>query len=135
MSATPLSLIGRQASLTGIRNGLDVGGGRALCYTGTPPDSAADTPAGALLGTVLLASTSGAVATSGALATLTLAMPRTAMATASGEIGFIRLADGSGTGYLDARAGVEGSGMPAIVNVTQVYAGGEIQLLSFVIAQ
>jgi hypothetical protein len=134
MSATPLSLVARQASLTGIRNALDAGGGRALCYSGLPPANPADTPDGALLGTVLLASTSGAVGASGALATLTLTVPRTALAAASGEIGFIRLADGSSAGFLDAPVGVEGSDAPAIVNVTQVFAGGEIQLLSFVIA-
>lgn len=129
-----LSLIARQGCLTGLRNALDAGGGRALFYAGSPPDTPDETPAGALLGAVLLAGTSGTVGSSGALATLTLTVPRTGLATASGEIGFIRFADGAGQGLLDLPAGIDGSGAPATVSVTQVFAGGEIQLLSCVIA-
>ena len=129
-----LSLIARQACLTGLQNALDAGGGRALFFAGAPPDTPADTPAGALLGTVLLASTSGTVGASGALATLTLAVPRVAAATASGDIGFMRLADGAGNGFRDVVAGVDGSGALAVLNSTQVFAGGEIQLTACVLA-
>ena len=132
---TPLSLIARKAELTGLRNGLDVGGGQALFYTNAPPDLPDTATAETLLGSIALAATSGGVGESGALATLTLTVPQVASAVASGVIGFVRLANGAGDGFMDLPVGIAGSGQPVIVSATQVYAGGELQLVSCVIAK
>lgn len=132
---TPLSLVARKAELTGLRNALDVGGGKALFYTGAPPTVPDDATAGTLIGTIALAATSGVVGASGALAALVLAVPQVALATSTGVIGFVRLVNGAGDGFMDLPVGVAGSGMPVIVNAVQVYAGGELQLVSCVIAK
>jgi hypothetical protein len=132
---TPLSLTARKAELTGLRNGLDAGGGKALFYTGIPPALPDSATAETLLGTIALAATSGVVGASGALATLTLAVPQVASAIVQGDIGFVRLVNGAGDGFMDLPVGVAGSGMPVIVNATQVYTGGELQFVSCVIAK
>lgn len=132
---TPLSLVARKAELTGLRNALDVGGAKALFYTGAVPTLPDDTSTGTLLGTIALAATSGVVGAVGLLATLSLTVPQVALASATGQIGFVRLVNGAGDGFMDLPAGVAGSGMPVIVNATQVYAGGELQLVSCVIAK
>lgn len=132
---TPLSLIARKAELTGLRNALDAGGGEALFYTNSPPATPDTATAETLLGTIALATTSGVIGASGALATLTLTVPQVAPAAATGVIGFVRLADGVGNGFMDLPVGLAGSGLPVIVNATQVYAGGELQLVSCVIAK
>jgi len=132
---TPLSLIARKAELTGLRNGLDVGGGKALFYTGLPPATPDLATGETLIGTIALAATSGVVSASSALATLTLTVPQAALAAASGVIGFVRLANGAGEGFMDLPVGLAGAGQPVTVNATQVYAGGELQLVSCVIAK
>lgn len=132
---TPLSLIARKAELTGLRNALDIGGAKVLFYTGTVPPLPDDPTAETLIGTIPLSATSGVVGASALLATLTLTVPQVAPAAATGQIGFVRLVNGAGVGFMDLPAGVAGSGMPVIVNATLVYAGGELQLVSCVIAK
>ena len=132
---TPLSLIARKAELTGLRNGMDAGGAQMLFYTGAPPARPDDATSETLLGANPLAATSGTVGASGDLATLTLSTPRVVPASATGQIGFARLVNGAGDGFMDLLAGVAGSGMPVILNTLQVYANGEIQLIACVIAK
>jgi hypothetical protein len=132
---TPLSLIARQAELTGLRNALDIGGGKMAFYTNAPPATPDTATAETLLGTIPLATLSGTVGAAGALATLTLAVPQVATAVSTGVIGFVRLTNGAGAGFMDLSVGLAGSGLPVIVNATQVYAGGELQLISCVIAK
>lgn len=129
--STPLSLVGRKAQLLGLRAVL----GQAVFYAGLPPATPDEAPAGALLGHVLLASPAGVVGDAAGLATLTLDGPQIANATATGVIGFIRFATADGSGVLDVQAGLAAAGLPAVVNALQVYAGGEVQLLSCVIKQ
>lgn len=132
---TPLSLIARKAELLGLRDGLDSGGGAALFYPNTPPAAPDNATTEPLLGAVPLASPSGAVSDSGGLALLTLTVPRAAPASSTGVIGWVRLADGAGNGFMDLLVGLTGSAAPVIVNATQVYTNGEIQLVSCVIAK
>lgn len=132
---TPLSLIARQAELLGLRDGMDAGGAALLFYPNAPPAAPDNVTAELLLGTIALATPSGAIGDSGALATLTLTVPRVALAAATGVIGWARLVNGAGNGYMDLLVGLAGSGAPVIVNATQVYANGELQLVSCVIAK
>lgn len=135
----PLSLIGRKAQLLGLRDAIDAGGGAALFYADAPPALPDDATAALLLGTVAFAAPCGAIADlvteAGTLATLTLTVPLLGNAAASGVIGWVRLVNGAGQGFLDLAAGLAGSGAPVILNALQVYTGGEIQLLSCVIAE
>lgn len=132
---TPLSLIARKAELTGLRNALDAGGGKAKFYTNGPPATPDTATAETLLGTIVLATTSGEIGASETLATLTLTVPQVASAVVTGIIGFVRLTNGAGDGFMDLAVGLAGSGGPVIVNALQVYAGGELQLISCVIAK
>lgn len=132
--STPLALIARSARMLGFRTALDAGGAKALFYTGTKPAQPGHATSETLLGTVLLASPCGALSEFEDLALLTVSVPLTTLAVASGEIGFVRLANGSGQVFLDVAAGLVGSGAPAIVNVAQVFTGGEIRLISCVLA-
>lgn len=132
---TQLSLIARKAELTGLRNALDVGGAKALFYTGAPPATADLPTSEALIGTIALAATSGIVGEAGALAILTLTVPQVAPASSTGLIGFVRLVNGAGSGFMDLPVGLAGEGQPVTVNAAQVYAGGELQLVSCVIAK
>lgn len=132
---TPLSLIARKAELTGLLNALDAGGGKALLYTNSPPALPDTATTETLLGTILLAVPSGVISESGSLATLTLTPPLPAIAIAPGVIGFVRLVNGYGQGFMDLPVGLEGSGQPVIVNATQVYALGDLKLVSCLIAK
>lgn len=132
---TPLSLIARKAELLGLRDALDAGGAALLFYPNTPTALPDDTTTEVLIGAINLAVPSGAIGQSGTLATLTLTTPQVAPAANTGLIGWARLVDGAGNGFLNLLAGLPGSGAPVIVNTLQVYAGGEIQLLSCVIAK
>lgn len=132
--STPLSLIARSARMLGFRNAMDAGGAKALFYTGTKPAKPSLTTSETLLGTMLLPSPCGALSSLEDLALLELTVPQTILAVASGEIGFIRLTNGAGGVFLDLVVGLVGSGAPAIVNVAQVFSGGEIQLISCTLA-
>lgn len=131
---TPLSLIARKAELLGLRDGLDVGGAKGLFYTNSPPALPDDATAETLLGTLTLASPSGAIGNTGTVATLTLTVPQTTSAVADGLIGWLRLTNFAGAGFMDLPAGLAGSGLPVIVNALQVYTGGQIDLVSCVIS-
>lgn len=133
---TPLSLIARKAELQGLRDALDAGGAKMLFYTNAPTGLPDDTTAEALLGTIVLATPCGTLGETGAgpvFATLSLTVPQPIMAGTTGVIGWARLANGAGDGFMDLPVGLPGSGMPVIVNTQQVYAGGEIRLVSCLI--
>ena len=125
---SPLSLVGKRAELTGLRNVLWA----ARFYAGLPPASPDDVPTGLLLGEVVLATPSGVVALP---AVLEITCPQTAPAAASGLVGWVRFVSAAGDGLLDVRAGLAAAGYPAVVNVVQVYAGGELQLISCTLAK
>ena len=138
---TPLSLIARKARMLGLRNALD--GGAALFYTDTPPAKSSDTTASLLLCTITFATPCGTVGESGELATLVLATPDaplTGNAVASSLVGWVRLVDGAGNGFMDLPVGLAlppgstDTPAPVIVNALQLFTGGEILLLSCVLA-
>lgn len=134
---TPLSLIARKGRLKGLRDELVAGGtAAAKFYTGVPPALPSDAPgAVTLLGTILLATPVGVVGSSGDLAILTLSVPRVAAASASGTIGWVRFVNAAGDGFMDLPAGLAGSSLPVIVNVLEIFANGELQLVSCIIAE
>lgn len=138
---TALSLIARKACQTGMRDAIDSGGGAMLFYTGTPPAAPDLATTETLLAQLPLASPCGAISASGGLALLTLTVPLSSDALASGLIGWVRIVNGDGEGFLDLLAGLplpEGSPdtpAPVLLNALQVYAGGEVQLLSCVLAR
>lgn len=128
-----LSLAARQARLLALRGLLD--GGAMRLYPGVPPATPETASTETLLGTVALPSPAGGIGASGATATLTLSTPLVATVDATGVIGWVRFCDSAGAGVLDLPAGAVGSGMPVVVSNTQVYAGGEVQLLSCVMVE
>ena len=134
---SPLSLDARKARLGALRDVIDAsGGGRMLCYEGlvtplTPETDTTDT----LLCTLLLAATSGVVGDAGGVATLTLSVPRAALAATTGVVGWVRLDNGLGEGILDMLASEVPGTTPVVLSDTQVYAGGELQLVTCVIAE
>ena len=140
---TPLSLIARKGQLKGLRDELVAGGAAAArFYTGVPPALPSDAPgAVTLLGTILLATPVGVVGSSGDLATLTLSVPRVAAASASGAIGWVRFVNAAGDGFMDLPVGLKlppgsmDTPAPVIVNVLEIFANGELQLVSCVIAE
>ena len=138
--STPLSLVARQARLLALRDLIDVGGAGMRFYTGeavpaTPETATEET----LLGTVTLATPSGSIGNSGAVATLALTVPRVNAAIATGSIGWVRFVDGAGAGVMDLKVGKVGvtydPPRPVLVSDVLVYAGGELQLLSCVISE
>jgi hypothetical protein len=132
--STPISLKGRKGRLLGLRDTWDLGGEASmLFYTGVPPATPDTATPATLLGEIEFASPSGLVGESGNLATLTLTVPRVTLASASGLIGWVRIVDAAGDGYLDLLAAE--SDAPVIINAAQVFAGGEIQLLSCVLSE
>lgn len=135
---TPLSLVTRQARLLALRDQIDAGGGGALwLYEGVMPVEG--TPeiatAAVFLGAIELAVVSGAIGVSGNIATYTLTSPQTGNMVATGIVGWVRAVDGTGLGVMDLTAGGVASGAQAIFSDTQMYAGGEVQLLSCVIGE
>lgn len=126
--SSPLSLVGKRAELTGLRNALWA----VRFYDGLPPSTPDDTPPGLLLGSVQLATPSGVVALP---AVLEITCPQIAPAAASGILGWVRFVNAAGDGLLDVRAGLAAAGHPAVVNVVQVYEGGELQLISCTLAK
>lgn len=121
--------------MLGLRDALDADGARMQAYTGLPPANPSLETTETLLGTIFLSAPCGALGQSAGLATLTMAVPKTGMAVASGVIGWLRLTNGALDGFIDLPVGLTGSGAPAIVNVAQVYTGGEIQLISCILAE
>lgn len=133
---TPLSLIARKAEINGLRDALDVGGATMLFYTNAPPALPDDTTAETLLGTIALATPCGTLGETGTgpiYALLSLTVPQSTLASATGIIGWARLVNGAGDGFMDLPVGLTGSGMPVIISSQQVYAGGEIRLVSCLI--
>lgn len=128
-----LSLAARQARLLALRGLLD--GGAVRAYTNVPPATPETASTETLLGTVALPNPAGAIGASGAIATLTLTTPLVTSVDATGVIGWVRFVDSTGTGVLDLPAGGVGSGMPVVLSNTQVYAGGEVHLLTCVISE
>lgn len=128
-----LSLAARQARLLALRSLLD--GGSMRVYTNAPPATPESATTETLLSTVPLANPAGAIGVSGVLAALTLTTPQVDTVDATGVIGWVRFVEPNGAGVMDLPAGAVGSGMPVIFTNLQVYAGGEVQLLTCLIAE
>lgn len=135
---TPLSLLSRKARLLGLRNHIDSNNfGTVQFYSGNVlPASPETTAPEAPLCVVELASPNcGVVSDSNGLATLTMAGPRIGTVTTTGVVGWMRIVNGAGEPVLDTpvvKAPLTG---PVVVSDTQVYAGGELQLISCVISE
>lgn len=133
--STPLTLTARKARMAGLRAQIDAGGGQFVFYTGTPPATPDMPTSETLLATVTLAVPCGVVGQSATQALLTFTVPQTALATASGNIGWVRIANAAGDQFMDLPCGLAGSGAPVVLSLLQVFAGGEIQLISAVLAE
>ncbi len=135
---SPLSLVTRQARLLAVRDTLDAGGVAASMwfYTGTePPPTPETATTETLLCTLDLAAPCGTVGADGALATLSISVPRTALAIATGVIGWVRFMDAAGAAVMDRLVtNLAGVG-PVRVGDTQVYTGGELQMTSCVFTE
>lgn len=131
----PLSLAARQARLTALRDFIDTGGALLRFYTGTNPAKPEDATSETLLGTVALATPSGAISNSGTTATYTVSVPRVNACDASGVVGWVRFCKGDGTGALDVAVVEAPTSGSVVLSDTQVYAGGELQLISCVISE
>lgn len=134
---SPLSLVARKARLGALRDLIDTsGGGRMFFYQGSAlpvtPETATTDP---LLCTLLLATQSGVIGNSSNVATLTLSVPRAGIVLATGVTGWVRIANGAGDGVLDLLVVKAPETAPVVLSDTQLYSGGELQLLSCVIAE
>lgn len=133
---TPLSLAARQARLLALRDLMDTGGTAAMWfYTGTQPSTPETTTTESLLCALDLATPCGAVGANGQVAALTITVPRTALAQATGVIGWVRFVGGSGPAVLDCAVTAAGGVGPVVVADTQIYTGGELQLMSCVLTE
>lgn len=130
-----LSLAARQARLFALRDVIDDGGGALWFYAGAPPSTPEDATAETMLAAVQLDAVSGAVGAAGNVATLTLAVPRVNLVTTSGVTGWVRVVRGAGVGVMDLLVGLPNSATPVWVTALQLYAGGELQLVSFVLSE
>lgn len=132
---TPLRLSTRQARLLVVRD-------EAVAiqfYTGvTLPSTPESTTTETLLGTIALATPGGSIGASGNTATLTLTVPRSGTAVATGIVGWARFIDALGDGIMDmvaVKSGTAGGPYPVVLSDTQVYAGGDLQLISCLISE
>ena len=130
-----LALATRQRRLGVIRSDIDASGPGALHLHALP---VSEPPASEPLAILALALPCGALdVTEAGLARLTLT-PVTGNAAVAGAVGWGRYVDGSGVLVFAAPAGLPGSGAPIIVTdgqdpaSTNVFAGGEVQVLSAV---
>lgn len=129
--SVPLSLALRQARLLATRDLL----AGMWFYTGTLPATPETTPVGAKVAEDVLATPAGAIGASGVTATLTITVPRVTSVIAAGLIAWVRFVDGAGAGLMDLPCGITGGTEPVILTALQVYAGGEIQVISCVISE
>lgn len=131
--SVPLSLAIRQARLLAVRDAMAA----LWFYTGTYPATPETATAETKLAVDTLAAPAGAIGASGYVGTLTLTVPRVSAAIADGVIGWVRVVDAAGAGIMDlpvVAVGTAGT-WPVIASVLQVFTGGELQLLSFVISE
>lgn len=138
----PLCLGARMARLTATRDYIDSGGGEFWFYTGSPPSGPASGTSETLLAVVALDTVSGAITFTGDLAIYTISVPRVGSASVTGIVGWVRVVDGAGDGVMDLLAGMADpvtgivpAGVVAVLSATQIYAGGEVQLVSCVITE
>lgn len=133
--STALSLAARMARLAALKDLIQLGGYLDF-YMGAPPATPDDAPGATLLAHMALPTPVGALTQSAGLAVLTLAVPIATNCLAAGQIGWARFYSGAGTaGLLDLPAGVVADGTPLVLSATQVYTGGELQLLACVLRE
>ncbi len=136
-----LSLVARKARLQAIGSLINANSGGAVhLYAAPAMDTPEDVPLNAPLAIVALAANCGLVGDASGLATFTFT-PVVGNAAATGLVAWARFVDGAGVAVYDALAGVPGGGFPVVVtdNKTvpsaQVYAGGEVQIVSAVLVE
>ncbi|WFM72969.1 hypothetical protein [Halomonas sp. CKK8] len=129
-----LALSIKNARLQAIADAVDAGGEGATFtfYTGSRPANVQEAATGDEL-VVLPVPVPFAEAIQNGVLT-GKAMPKT-MATGGGEVGWGRLRDAAGVAVMDLDAGAEGSGAPATLPATQLYAGMLIEGVSLVLAE
>ena len=135
---TPTSMIFREAAMLGRRALIDGTIGGCLEFYPMTPPARSDLSAGQILlckinfelpcGPVTIDSNTFVVQ-------LNATVPRTSLALVTGLIGWARLATSSGQGLCDLPVGLPASGKPVIVTDLQLYAGGEITLLSMIVRE
>ena len=129
---TPLSLAMRQLRLLPMRDEIAA----LWFYTGTDLPSTPETATAEVkLGVISAALPSGSVGASGNVAVLTLTVPQVSPAIATGLVGWVRFVDAAGNGIADCPVVEVGTAGPVVISDLQVYAGGEMQLISCVIAE
>lgn len=133
----PLALGVRQTRILATRDYIDSnGGGRILLYTGSPPSIPDAGTSETLLCTILFGvAPSANLSVVSTKARLTYVVPQIAVASSTGIVAWGRFANGLGYGVMDLPVGAPGSGMPIILSDTQLYAGGEVQLLSCILEE
>lgn len=136
--SVPLCLATRQHRLAATRDDIAA----MLYYTSavtplvlpaTPETATTET----LLAIDTLAVPAGAIGASGNIATLTLTVPRVCSVLATGLVAWVRFVNSLGEGIMDlpvVAVGTAGS-WPVIASQLNVYAGGDLNLLSCVITE
>lgn len=133
MTTVPLSLVFRAAAMAGRRSAIDgVTGGFMEVYTGLKPNYAEDEPGATRLALIPFALPCGTIASNADTYSVRLnfTVPITVSVDATGLAGWVRVTNDEGVAMFDVDAGVPGSGKPAILSELQLYAGGEVTLLS-----
>lgn len=134
-----LSLAARQARLLGLRGVID--GGAMRFYANTPPAKPEDPPSQTLLASVQLADPAGSIGAIGPLALLAFNVPIVDLVSTTGLVGWVRLVDHTGAGIMDLPVGLASGDYsttpapPVLLSETQLYAGGEIRLVSCNLAE
>ena len=128
---TPLSLAMRQLRLLPMRDEIAA----LWFYSGTLPATTETATADTKLGVIGTALPAGSVGASGYVATLTFTVPRVSLAIATGLVGWVRFVDAAGNGIKDCAVVDAGSVGPVVISDLQVYVGGEMQLISCVMAE
>lgn len=129
--SVPLSLALRQARLLAVR---DLSSAMWF-YTGALPATPDAATTETKVAADVLATPAGAIGASGYMATLTMTVPRVSSVIAAGLIAWVRFVDAAGAGLMDLPCGMTGGTEPVILTALQVYAGGEIQVISCVISE
>jgi hypothetical protein len=107
-------------------------GGKLRILTGTQPANVAATETGSLLVEITMDSPFAVAAGSG---TLTVTLPASVNATATGTAGYFRLTTAGGTAVMDGDATATGGGGIMQLNTTAIVTGGPVVITAFSISQ
>jgi hypothetical protein len=123
-----LGTTGRNGSVNGVVDALDVGGGGFLdIYTGAPPANPQTAPSGTLLVSMPLSNPAAGNSSGGTATFNTIA---DAIAAATGAAGWFRLRDAAGTSIVDGTVTATGGGGDITFNTVAFIAGGTVSMTS-----